>query len=149
MNLKLSILWMFVGSVIIGIYLNAMNIMADDYSHLYFSSTTLIYSAIFMASLMSILEILMFYVHSGELSIECLITFVSLSVIMTYFLREQMFVNDKQWLKRMISHHSTAITTSKKIKDKTENDDVKKLAVSIIDQQNDEIEIMKKLINEQ
>ena len=58
-------------------------------------------------------------------------------------LREQLYVNDEQWLKRMISHHSTALTTSHNIYNKTNNANLKKLAKDIIDKQEKEIKIMK------
>ena len=55
-------------------------------------------------------------------------------------------VNDKEWLKRMISHHSTAITTSEKIYNRTNNRSIKKLARDIIDTQEREITLMKSLL---
>ena len=56
-------------------------------------------------------------------------------------------VNDKQWLKRMISHHSTALTISHNIKNKTENPIVNKLTNDIADVQKEEITLMKNLLN--
>ena len=56
---------------------------------------------------------------------------------------------DEQWLKRMISHHSTALTTSDNILNKTKDIEVKELANDIIEIQDDEIEFMKKLINKE
>ena len=40
-------------------------------------------------------------------------------LISIILLRRQLLVEDKQWLKRMISHHSTALTTSHKIYNRT------------------------------
>jgi Domain of unknown function (DUF305) len=137
---------MFLGSLVIGIYFNAMNVLAYDSSHLYFSSNTLIYSAVWMASLMCILEVLMHYDHTGMLNIQYLIAFIALAVLMVQFLREQVFIDDEQWLKRMISHHSTAITTSRKISERTENDDVRRLASGIVTQQEEEIRLMETLL---
>ena len=148
MNINSAIIWMFVGSLVIGIYFNGMNVLADDFNHLYFSSTTLIYSALLMASLMCVLEVLMHYDHTNELNINYLITFLTLSVMMIFFLRQQVGVNDNQWLKRMISHHSTAITTSKKRLEKSKNKDVRKLASSIISQQEKEIKLMVSLLQD-
>ena len=48
----------------------------------------------------------------------------------------------------MISHHSTALTTSKKIVSKTKNKEVKDLAKSIIKEQEKEIKIMEKILSE-
>ena len=55
-------------------------------------------------------------------------------------------VNDREWLKRMISHHSTALTTSHKIVERTENEEVRRLAEEIIDTQEREIKLMKSLL---
>ena len=147
MNLTSSITWMFAGSVFIGIFLNAMNFLADDYQHIYFSSTTLVYSALLMASLMSILEVLMHYSHSGVLNKTALIAFLGFASLCVYLLIEQIGVDDENWLKRMISHHSTALTTSKKIVSKTKNQEVKELATTIIAAQQNEIKIMKRILN--
>jgi len=46
----------------------------------------------------------------------------------------------------MISHHSTALTTSKIISQKSNNEAVVKLADDIIDTQKREIKLMKSLI---
>ena len=46
----------------------------------------------------------------------------------------------------MISHHSTALTTSHKISKKTRNSKIKKLAKEIIDTQEKEIELMKSML---
>ena len=146
MNLVNSLVWMFFGSIFIGIFLNGMNILAYRTSDLYISNT-LIYSALLMASNMCILEILMFYNHTRKFEPIIFTFFVVLSVMMVMLLREQLFIDNKQWLKRMISHHSTALTTSHKIKDRTGNDKIKKLAGDIIDTQEKEIDLMKNLIN--
>ena len=46
----------------------------------------------------------------------------------------------------MISHHSTALTTSHKIKNKTQNLELKQLAEDIINTQEKEISQMKQLL---
>ena len=61
-------------------------------------------------------------------------------------LRQQFLVDDKQWLRRMISHHSTALTTSHKIYNKTSNPKLKNLAKEIIDTQEKEIQLMKSML---
>ncbi len=146
MNIYSSIKWMFFGSIFIGIFFNGMNILAHRLSDIYISKT-LIYIALLMASNMCILEILMYYYHTTYNKINFMILFIMFSVIMIIMLRKQYFINDNDYLKRMISHHSTALTTSYKIKEKTKNDKVKKLANDIIITQLKEIKIMKQLLN--
>ena len=63
-----------------------------------------------------------------------------------FLLRRQFLVSDKEWLKRMISHHSTALTTSHKIYNKTDNVKLKRLAKDIIDTQEKEIYLMKAML---
>ena len=65
---------------------------------------------------------------------------------MYFLLRGQFKVDDKQWLRRMISHHSTAITTSKNIYSKSKDEEIKALAKTIIDTQEKEIEDMKEML---
>ena len=68
---------------------------------------------------------------------------ISVSILL---LREQLLVDDKQWLKRMISHHSTTLTTSHKIYNKTSDPNIKKLSKQIIETQEKEIEQMKSML---
>ena len=70
---------------------------------------------------------------------------IGMSCICVYLLRSQFYVNDVQWLKRMISHHSTALTTSHKIAKASENPYVVSLANDIIRVQEQEITLMKHL----
>jgi uncharacterized protein (DUF305 family) len=71
---------------------------------------------------------------------------IILSIGVSILLRQQLLVDDKQWLRRMISHHSTALTTSHKIYNKTNNPELKKLAKEIIDTQEKEIQLMKSML---
>jgi len=58
-------------------------------------------------------------------------------------LRSQLFVDEEQWLKRMVSHHSTALTTSNIIHNRTRDQKIKNLSSEIIITQMREIELMK------
>jgi len=69
-----------------------------------------------------------------------------LSICISILLRQQILVDDKQWLRRMIPHHSTALTTSHKIYNKTTNPEIKRLAKEIIDTQEKEIKLMKSML---
>ena len=145
MEIYHSLVWMFFGSIFIGLFLNGMNVLAYRFSDLYLSRT-LFYSALLMASNMCILEILMFYDHSGIFKTGLAITFVIFSLLIVYLLRSQFMVGDTEWLRRMISHHSTALTTSHKILSRTSNPNIMKLATEIIDTQEREISLMKQML---
>ncbi len=95
---------------------------------------------------MCIVEILMYYHHSGKFSMTTFLLFLTFSIVCVFLLRNQFLIGDNQWLKRMISHHSTALTTSHKIKERTKNAKVRKLADEIIETQEREIKLMKSLL---
>ena len=61
-------------------------------------------------------------------------------------LREQFMVSERQWLKRMISHHSTAITTSKQLIKKNKKSKIFRFIKNLIYNQEQEIEYMKSLL---
>ena len=87
------------------------------------------------------------YLVIGHLNKNVFIIGIVLSIIVTIILlRKQLLVDDKHWLRRMISHHSTALTTSHNIKNKTNNINLKKLADDIITTQEREIKLMKTLL---
>tara|TARA_B100000029_G_scaffold43625_1_gene40401 strand:- start:351 stop:764 length:414 start_codon:yes stop_codon:yes gene_type:complete len=136
---------MFWGSIFIGIFLNGMNMLAYRFADLYLSNT-LIYSALLMASNMCLLVLIMYYNRSGDFKTQLFFSFLLLSLLTIYLLREQVLIGDEQWLRRMISHHSTALTTSHKIKERTNNERIKKLASDIIDTQEREISLMRELL---
>ena len=87
------------------------------------------------------------YISHNKFNVTIFLSGLIISVLISVFLlRKQFAVNDNEWLKRMISHHSTALTTSEIIKNKTLNDDIKLLANNIIKIQKKEIQEMKDLI---
>ena len=135
----------FIIMIIIGISFNPMNILIYKISHLYIS-LTLFYGGLLMASNMIWAHEIIHYLSMGHLNFFVLYTGIILSICAALLLRNQLFVNDKQWLKRMISHHSTALTTSHKIYNRTNNPKLKKLAKEIIDTQEREIKLMKSML---
>ena len=147
MDLRINLIWMFVGSIIIGLFFNGMNLLAYRFNDLYLSST-LILSAVVMALFMCILEIVMHASAMGSVNIQLISIFSVLTLFAIYLLKSQVLVDDKQWLRRMISHHSTALTTSHSIRNKTRDKKIYKLASDIIDTQEREIALMKQLLLE-
>ncbi len=137
---------MFVVMVIIGMLFNPMNILAYRFSDLYIS-LTLFYGGLLMASNMIWAHEIVHYLSMRHFNISVfsfgIILSISISILL---LRKQFLVEDKQWLKRMIPHHSTALTTSHKIYNKTNNLKIKKLAKEIIDTQEKEIKLMKSML---
>ena len=145
LSIKITIVE-FIIMVLVGIFLNPMNMLAYRVDDLYLS-LTLFYGGLLMASNMIWAHELIHYLSVGHINMKKLILGLGLSVIIVVFLlRNQLYVDDKQWLKRMISHHSTALTTSNKIVNRTKNNDIKKLATDIIKVQEKEISLMKKML---
>ena len=137
---------MFITMVIIGMSFNPMNILAYRFSDLYISQT-LFYGGLLMASNMMWGHEIVHYLSIGHFNISIFIIGIFLSIIISFMLlRNQLFIDDNQWLKRMISHHSTALTTSYKIYNKTNNIKIKNLAKEIIDTQEKEILLMKSML---
>ena len=146
MNIIKNQIIQFIIMVIIGILFNPMNILAFRFNDLYLS-LTLFYGGLLMASNMMWSHEIIHFISMGHFNIYIFIIGLLLSVSISIFLlRKQFLVNDKQWVKRMISHHSTALTTSHNIKNKTKNPIIYKLANDIIEVQEKEITIMKNLI---
>ena len=137
---------MFIVMVIIGMLFNPMNVLAYRFSDLYISQT-LFYGGLLMASNMIWAHELVHYLSMGHFNMLIFSIGIILSIgVSIFLLRQQFLVDDKQWLRRMISHHSTALTTSHKIYNKTNNHELKKIAKEIIDTQETEIQLMKSML---
>ena len=134
--------------LIIAVVLNPMNVLLYQVEDFYFS-LTLFYSGLFMVSNMMWAHEVIHYLYAGQIN---LIIF-SIGIILAIstgllLLRSQFLINDKQWLKRMITHHSSAITTSKNIHQKTKSNKIKQLSNEIIDTQLKEIQLMKEYLKD-
>ena len=136
---------MFCVMVVVGMLFNPINVLAYRINDLYLS-LTLFYGGLLMASNMIWAHEIVHYLYMGSINIYVFLFGIILSCFVVFLLRSQLFVNDTQWLKRMISHHSTAITTSKEILKKTNSIQVAKIAKDIISTQIKEINLMKNLL---
>ena len=135
----------FIIMAIVGILFNPMNMLAYRFNDLYLS-LTLFYGGLLMASNMIWSHELVHYFSMGHFNSKMFIIGIILSGICVLLLRSQLLVNDKEWLKRMISHHSTALTTTHKINKNTKNQKIKNLSNDIIEVQEKEITLMKSLL---
>ena len=136
----------FIVMMIIGYTLNPMNLLAYRFNDLYMS-LTLLYGSLVMASNMIWGHEIIHYLSMGHFNIRIFSFGVICSILVsTLLLRQQFLVDDNQWLRRMISHHSTALTTTHKIHNRTNNPKLSKLAEEIIDTQEKEIQLMKSML---
>tara|TARA_B110000977_G_C10656808_1_gene330194 strand:+ start:61 stop:510 length:450 start_codon:yes stop_codon:yes gene_type:complete len=141
---------MFIVMVIVGMLFNPMNILANSFTDLYIS-LTLFYGGLLMASNMLWAHEIVHYLLSGHFNSLSFMIGIILSIsVSILLLRKQLLVDGNQWLKRMISHHSTAITTTSKLLENPDNFKNKpqlfRLAKDIVYNQNVEILSMKSML---
>ncbi len=74
------------------------------------------------------------------------ITYIALLFAFIFLYKIQFGINDTNYLREMIEHHSMALLTSKQIMEKTKNSSVNDLAQRIIHTQEKEIQEMKNII---
>lgn len=124
---------------------SVMFLNVDRVEHIYLSATRC-YMALLMVSPMAVLMLLFMRKMYHDRALNSLIIILSIGAFTfsLIFLRNQTFIGDKEYMRAMIPHHSSAILTSKhaNIKDP----EVKKLSESIIASQQAEIEQMKAIL---
>ena len=145
MELTYSLWFMMISSFIIQ-FIFMSSIMTNSYQNITFSIGKF-YMSVIMALLMGIIEVLMFDIHMKTISGIFYLSLIFLLVTFVYLYRKQVYIDDKEYLKEMIEHHSMALLTSEEILQNTHSERVKKLAENIISTQEKEIEYMRKLIN--
>jgi Ca2+/Na+ antiporter len=135
---------MFIGSFIIQYFLMPP-IMVSKFSYIT-NNIGKAYLAIIMALSMVIIEIMMHDHQYHVLSVNLYAILFTLLAIFTYLYRKQIAIDDKQYLEGMIEHHSMALLMSEEILKKTDNYYVAKLAKNIVQAQNDEIQLMNRIL---
>ena len=149
MDLFYSIWTMIFLSFFIQFFLMSF-IMTNSFTNITFSVGKFYMSCI-MALLMGLLEVGMndyFMYNRLFVSSPYYLSLVFSLVIFLYLYRNQMYINDNDYLSEMIEHHSMALLTSEQILEKTQSEKVRKLATNIVETQQAEINYMKQLINE-
>ena len=144
MELTYSLWFMMISSFIIQLIVMS-SVMTDSYKNITFSIGKF-YMAVIMAILMGLTEVLMFDTHMKTVSGIYYLSLFFVLVMFVYLYRNQVYIEDKDYLNEMIEHHSMAILTSEEILQKTHSERVKKLAENIIVTQEKEIEYMRQLI---
>lgn len=137
---------MFAVMVAIGMGFNPMNMLAWRVDHLW-TSQTLLYSGLIMASNMVWGHEVVALVAHGRLNTRKFLYGVALSALFVWVARTQIGVDERQWMRRMIPHHSTALTTSRRLLQRQDvSDEVRTLAESIVRAQEEEISLMQRLL---
>lgn len=144
MELTFSLWFMMIGSFVIQMLVMS-RIMTNSSTNITFSVGKF-YMSVIMALLMGLLEVLMYDIHMRMISLYYYSGLFFMLYVFIYLYRNQMYIEDKDYLEEMIEHHSMAILTSNEILQKTKSERVKKLAETILTTQEKEIEYMKHLI---
>lgn len=140
MRITTSMLIMFISSFIIQYFLMPP-IMVSKIAYIT-NNIGKAYLAVIMGLLMLLIELIMHDHHYHTISVNWYAILFALLSLFTYLYRKQIAIDDKQFLKGMIEHHSMALFMSEEILKKTDNYDVAKLAKNIIQSQTDEINFM-------
>lgn len=117
-----------------------------EFNHVYNSLTRFYMTTLMIAAMAISMLLFMWKMYPNHKINFGIIAFATISFFGTlYLLRTQTLINDIQYMKAMIPHHSSAIMTSRNLEFKDE--EVKKLADDIIIAQEKEIKQMKEMIN--
>ncbi len=141
-------LMLFFVMFMISLCVDSMNIMVYSIKDIYFSKA-LIISSLYMASTMMGAHQIVHYLSYGHLKKHIFALGIGMSLLFFYVLRTQMFIKPKDWLREMIPHHSTAITTTSQLLKNNQfdpNSPIYKLANQILETQKNEIKVMKDLL---
>jgi len=124
-----------------------MYAMIDGLQNLILNINNL-YMTLLMVSAMLIIELLIMKGMYENKKINWAIITVSLAIgIFSWFgIREQLFVGDKEFVKGMIPHHAAAVLMSEKAK--LTDPELIRLQKNILETQAQEIEFMKRKLNE-
>jgi len=146
MDLYYSVWFMMIASFIIQFAIMGL-IMSNNVTNITISIGKF-YMSIIMALLMGLLEVIMFdfHMYGRFVSIYYYASLGFSLVIFLYLYRNQIYIEDDDYLKEMIEHHSMALLTSEEILQKTQSERVRKLAENIVSTQDKEINYMKQLL---
>jgi Ca2+/Na+ antiporter len=120
-------------------------IMTDSPKNITFSIGKF-YMSVIMSLLMGLLEVFMFDLHMKIISYEYYLPLLFLLVVFVNLYRNQVYIEDRDYLNEMIEHHSMALLTSEEILQKTKSERVKRLAENIISTQQKEIDYMRQIL---
>lgn len=123
-----------------------MFLNADQFDHVYLNLNRL-YMALLMVAPMALVMLAFMSSMYKNKKLNSVIVGLSLVVIVgvLFLLRNQAMVDDKQFMKSMIPHHSSAILVSQEAN--LTDPEVKKLAQQIIESQEKEIAEMKAILS--
>ncbi|MCJ7636257.1 MAG: DUF305 domain-containing protein, partial [Nitrososphaeraceae archaeon] len=130
-------------------YFIMSNVMTNDFTNVT-NSLGKIYISLVMAFIMGILEVIMHDMHQKTVSLNYYISLFLCFGLSVWLYRNQIAVNEVNYLREMIEHHDMALFTSKNLLEKTDvSPKVREFATKIVDTQTKEIDEMKQIIQQQ
>ena len=138
--MKLILLFIMAVLSFVAMYL-LMYMMVDSYGNVYGNLNQFYMAAVMTATMMLIEMAVMKSMYGRKVKIA--VTGISIMVLILFFsfLREQVAVSDKEFLKSMIPHHGAALLMCEKAELK--DPEIKELCQSIISSQQEQIDWMK------
>jgi hypothetical protein len=140
MKIMHSMFFMFIGSFIVQ-YFIMPPIMVNKLMYIT-NNLGKAYLATIMSLFMVLFEVIMHDQQYQVLSVNWYAILFALLAVFTYLYRNQIAIDDKQYLAGMIEHHSMALFQSEEILKKTDNYNIAKLAKNIIQTQTDELKFI-------
>lgn len=141
-----SVVFMIVASFIIQYFVMGY-IMTNEQKNIRFSRGK-VYLSFIMAGLMGLIEVLMHDSHYHTFSTQYYIILGSAVVLFVYLYRNQVGIDDINFLNEMIEHHSMALLTTNKILEKTSDYKTKRIAMQIRNIQELDINDMNDILRE-
>lgn len=142
-NPYLKFIFMMIISFVVMYFIMFLNVA--QYDHVYNSLTRFYMTTLMIAAMAFSMILFMWKMYPNQkINYGILVTATFVFFATLYLLRTQTPINDVQWMKAMIPHHSSAIMTSSNAH--FEDEEVKKLAKDIIVAQEKEIQQMKEMI---
>jgi len=141
---NMSMTGMIIISIVSGM-LSGMNLWAVEGSHMRAHLNN-----VYMVLLMTGWMVLLTTIFTPHIDYQNYLIIGSALVIgfTIYFIRKQVFINDKQFLNGMIPHHSSALLMARRIKEKTKDPRIIQLANNIIKSQTEEIKLMDTILKD-
>ena len=133
-------LYMFIGMFLIQ-YIIMGFIMTDRLDNINHST-----GKIYMSIIMGLFMVLLDMVLGPMFNVQHFTMMFGLTLVFIYLYRIQFGVDDKNYIREMIEHHSMALLTSKNILEKTKNPAVINFATKILVGQENEIADMQYLL---
>ena len=145
MNHSKNNFWPMIILMVVFSYIVMNNVMLSWRNGVY-NHINKAYMALLMGGLMGIIHyiIMIWNGHRTKDMWYGLLIWTIISIVFIILIREQIFVNDKQFLKGMIEHHDMALLMSDEIKQKTKDNELRIFADHIIKTQQNEINWMKR-----